>query len=49
MAKPESVFWQQIKKNIKGISFTRLESWASLGVPEPRASILVPRNFMGEP
>jgi hypothetical protein len=48
MAKPESVFWQQIKKNIKGISFTRLESWASLGVPdllcynEPRASILVP-------
>jgi hypothetical protein len=24
MAKPESVFWQQIKKNIKGISFTRL-------------------------
>jgi RecB family endonuclease NucS len=34
MAKPESVFWQQIKKNIKGISFTRLESWASLGVPD---------------
>jgi Holliday junction resolvase len=34
MAKPESVFWQQIKKNIKGVSFTRLESWASLGVPD---------------
>jgi hypothetical protein len=37
MAKPESVFWQQIKKNIKGISFTRLESWASLGVPDTKS------------
>jgi hypothetical protein len=32
--KPESRFWQEVKKNIKNISFTRLESWASLGVPD---------------
>jgi len=32
--KPESKFWQEVKKNIKGISFTRLESWASAGVPD---------------
>jgi hypothetical protein len=32
--KPESKFWLEVKKNIKEISFTRLESWASLGVPD---------------
>jgi hypothetical protein len=32
--KPESKFWQEVKKNIKDISFTRLESWASAGVPD---------------
>ncbi|MEL0176683.1 MAG: hypothetical protein VW810_00100 [Pelagibacteraceae bacterium] len=32
--KKESKFWQEVKKNIKNISFTRLESWASLGVPD---------------
>jgi hypothetical protein len=32
MAKDESKFWQEVKKNIKQISFTRLESWASAGV-----------------
>ena len=32
--KPESKFWQEVKKNISGISFTRLESWASAGVPD---------------
>ena len=34
MPKPESVFWQEVKKKIKQISFTRLESWASAGVPD---------------
>jgi hypothetical protein len=32
--KSESKFWQEVKKNISGISFTRLESWASAGVPD---------------
>ena len=32
--KNESKFWQEVKKNIKDISFTRLESWASAGVPD---------------
>jgi hypothetical protein len=32
--KSESKFWQEVKKNIKEISFTRLESWASAGVPD---------------
>jgi hypothetical protein len=32
--KPESKFWHEVKKNISGISFTRLESWASAGVPD---------------
>jgi len=32
--KPESKFWHEVKKNITGISFTRLESWASAGVPD---------------
>jgi hypothetical protein len=32
--KPESKFWQEVKKNITGLSFTRLESWASAGVPD---------------
>ena len=34
MAKDESKLWQDVKKNIKQISFTRLESWASAGVPD---------------
>jgi Holliday junction resolvase len=34
MAKDESKFWLEVKKNIKQISFTRLESWASAGVPD---------------
>ena len=34
MAKDESKFWQEVNKNIKQISFTRLESWASAGVPD---------------
>ena len=32
--KPESKFWLEVKKNIKEISFTRLESWASAGAPD---------------
>lgn len=32
--KNESKFWQEVKKNLKDISCTRLESWASLGVPD---------------
>jgi hypothetical protein len=32
--KPESKFWQQVKKNTPKISWTRLESWISLGVPD---------------
>ena len=32
--KPESKFWLEVKQNIKEISFTRLESWASAGVPD---------------
>ena len=32
--KSESKFWLEVKKNISGISFTRLESWASAGVPD---------------
>ena len=32
--KPESKFWQQVKKNTPKISWTRLESWASFGVPD---------------
>ena len=32
--KPESKFWLEVKKNIPEISFTRLESWASAGVPD---------------
>ena len=34
MAKPETLFWKEVKQNIKQISFTRLESWASAGVPD---------------
>ena len=34
MAKDESKFWTEVKKNISEISFTRLESWASAGVPD---------------
>ena len=32
--KPESKFWQQVKKNTPKISWTRLESWTSFGVPD---------------
>lgn len=32
--KKESKFWQEVKKKIKDISFIRLESWASAGVPD---------------
>jgi hypothetical protein len=32
--KPESKFWQKIKKNTPKISWTRLESWSSFGVPD---------------
>ena len=32
--KPESKLWQKIKKNTPKIQWTRLESWASFGVPD---------------
>jgi hypothetical protein len=32
--KPESKFWKKIKKNTPNIMWTRLESWASFGVPD---------------
>ncbi len=32
--KPESKFWQLVKKNTPKIQWTRLESWASFGVPD---------------
>lgn len=32
--KPESKFWQQVKKNTPKIDWTRLESWSSFGVPD---------------
>jgi len=32
--KPESKFWQVVKKNTPEIKWTRLESWASFGVPD---------------
>jgi len=32
--KPESKFWKEVKKNTPKISWTRLESWASFGVPD---------------
>jgi len=32
--KPESKFWKLIKKNTPKIQWTRLESWASFGVPD---------------
>ena len=34
MAKPESIFWKEVKKNLSDFSLTRLESWASAGVPD---------------
>lgn len=34
MAKSESNFWQQVKKNLKEFQWLRLESWASQGVPD---------------
>ena len=32
--KPESKFWQLVKKKTPDIQWTRLESWASFGVPD---------------
>jgi len=32
--KPESKFWNEVKKNTPKIQWTRLESWASYGVPD---------------
>ena len=32
--KPESVFWQETKQKLDTFSLTRLESWASAGVPD---------------
>ena len=32
--KPETKFWQKVKKNTPKIKWTRLESWASFGVPD---------------
>ena len=32
--KPESKFWKLIKKKTPKIQWTRLESWASFGVPD---------------
>ena len=32
--KTESKFWKSIKENMPGIFFTRLESWATPGVPD---------------
>ena len=34
VAKPESLFWQQVKKNLKIFSFVRLESWVNHGIPD---------------
>jgi len=32
--KPESKFWKEVKKNTPQIQWTRLESWASHGLPD---------------
>jgi len=32
--KPESKLWQSIKKNMPGVFWTRIESWALPGVPD---------------
>jgi len=34
MAKPESKFWQEVKKFMPSISFTRLENLSALGTPD---------------
>ena len=34
VAKPESLFWQQVRKNLKEFSFIRLESWVNHGIPD---------------
>ena len=34
LVKPESKLWKSIKENMSGVFFTRLESWASPGVPD---------------
>ena len=41
--KPESKFWTEVKKNTPKIMWTRLESWASQGVPD----LLGYNNFCG--
>lgn len=41
--KPESRFWQEVKKNTPNIEWTRLESWASHGLPD----LLGYNNFCG--
>jgi hypothetical protein len=52
--KPESKFWQLVKKNTPQIQWTRLESWASFGVPDlvkadaPRAVKLYESSQMEE-
>jgi len=32
--KPETKFWKLIKENLKDISWTRFENWASPGIPD---------------
>ncbi len=34
MAKPESKLWHQLRSNLPDVHWTRLESWASQGVPD---------------
>ncbi len=34
MPKPETKFWQEIKKNLPEFKWVRLESWATQGVPD---------------
>ena len=34
MAKPESRLWHQLRSNLPDVHWTRIESWASQGVPD---------------
>ena len=34
MAKPESKLWHQLRTNLSDVHWTRIESWASQGVPD---------------
>ena len=34
MSSPESRFWKQLKTNLPDVHWTRIESWASQGVPD---------------